>query len=226
LSVTHHSERVIPEPQAPAFDWLPSEREFSAAFLGLREVALSWIAETYQRQHLIRAADWVLHLDPSAPEPVLIAALTHDIERSVPGGPRLDMARSGWDDAVYTEAHCRRSADIVAERLREHGATPWFIARLRDAILQHEFGGTDDGNLMQAGDSLSYLEVFPAQTAGWAIDGQCSVAKARAKLDWMSTRIRHPAARLVAPPVHSRALHQFDRLIEAAGLSNSTESQR
>jgi hypothetical protein len=209
---------VITRSPVPEFGWLPAERQFRDGFLEIRSAALAWIADTYNREHQIRAADWVLHVDAGAPEPVIIAAMTHDLERSVPGGPELDMARSGWDDAVYTEAHSRRSADIVAERLCDLGADSGFTARVRDAVLQHEFGGTDDGTLTQAGDSLSYLEVLTGMTAGWAIDGRCSVAKARAKLDWMYSRVRHSAGRELAAPVHARSIQEFDRLIKAAGL--------
>lgn len=217
------SEGVNTRPSAPEFEWLPAGRQFSEEFRETRSTVLTWIADTHPREHLIRAADWILHLDSDAPEAVIIAAMTHDLERLVPGGPELDMAHSGWDDAVYIEAHSRRSADIVAERLQDLGTAPGFTARVRDAILQHEFGGTDDGNLMQAGDSLSYLEVFPGQTAGWAINGRCSVAKARAKLDWMYSRVRHPVAREIAAPVHARAIQEFDRLIEAVGLTTTVE---
>ena len=78
-------------PEEPAWRVLP-ERAFGEPFLALREMIFGWIEDYYDREHLTRAGDWMLVVDPDAPEHLIIAALLHDMERKVPGGPVLDMA--------------------------------------------------------------------------------------------------------------------------------------
>lgn len=210
----------------PPPGWRPQGRSFSAAYDEAVAMVGEWVVGYGGREHLERARDWLLWLDPDAPEPVAVAAYAHDAERLVPGGPELDMAVAAWDDAEYNEAHCQRSAAVVERRLRQHGAPERFVLGVRDPILQHEFGGTRDGTLMQAADSLSWLEVHADQAAGWAIAGRCSVEKARAKLDWMRDRVRHPAARELCRALHVGAIAEFDRLVAAAGAAPAPQTTR
>jgi hypothetical protein len=192
---------VVPPPAG----WLP-EREFSDELLRLRGLALEWIRPYYDGEHLSRAGDWLLVVAPDAPEPVLIAALTHDMERTVPGGPTIDKQHGRWDDPEYNRLHCERSADVVAEWLREQGAHPSFVTGVRVPILEHEFGGSPHGDLAQAADSLSWLEVNARLAADWVLRAECDLDKAIAKLDWMRDRIRLPAAAALAGPMHRRAV--------------------
>src|SRR6201990_2193992 len=67
----------------PPWRQLPSGRAFSAEFLALREGALVWLEPYYDRVHLTRAADWMLVVAPDAPEHLVLAALMHDLERSI-----------------------------------------------------------------------------------------------------------------------------------------------
>ncbi|MGH2970346.1 MAG: hypothetical protein ACRDK0_14990, partial [Solirubrobacteraceae bacterium] len=100
----------------PRWRELP-DREFTPGFLELRARAFDWIEDYYDRDHLTRAGDWMLVLVPEVPEHLVVAALLHDIERKVPGGPVLDMATTRWDDRAYNEAHTSRSAEVVTRWL-------------------------------------------------------------------------------------------------------------
>ena len=42
-----------------------------------------------------------------------LQAMTHDIERMFPGGPRLDHATTEWDSPFYLYPHSLRSAESV-----------------------------------------------------------------------------------------------------------------
>ena len=46
--------------------------------------ARRWVVENYpyNRDHLLRALEWLDRLAPGAPEAVRLAALTHDMERA------------------------------------------------------------------------------------------------------------------------------------------------
>ena len=163
----------------------------------------------YDREHLERAGDWLLALAPDAPEPLVLAALTHDMERTVPGGPVLDKARTPWDDPHYNRLHCERSVEVVTRWLREQRAPADFFEGVRVPIAEHEFGGSPEGDLSQAADSLSWLEVNARLASVWVAEGACDMARAEDKLRWMLERIRLPRAAEVAAPLHRRALEQL-----------------
>src|SRR5215213_2194044 len=121
--------------------------------------ALEWISPYSQAEHLIRARDWVLELEPNASLALRFAALTHDIERHFPGGPQQDFQHDAWDDPDYLFAHSTRSADIVQRWLEESPEPPEadFVREVRRLILLHELGGDREADLLQAADSLSFL---------------------------------------------------------------------
>jgi hypothetical protein len=205
-----------PVAPAPAWRVLP-DRPFTPLFVDLRAKAFDWIEPYYDREHLTRAADWMLALAPDAPEHLVLSALMHDLERSVPGGPVLDMANTPWDDRAYNDAHTGRSAQVVAQWLLDQGAPAEFAAAVRQPVREHEFGGSPEGDLMQAADSISFLETNSRLVAGWANAGRCSQQKAREKLQWMGDRVRHAAGREIALAFQRRSLDEFNQLTDHKG---------
>ena len=179
--------------------------------------ASEWIAPFSQAEHLVRARDWVLELAPGASPELRFAALTHDIERHFPGGPQQDFATDEWDDPDYLFAHSTRSADIVQEWLEAAPEAPdeSFIRGVRRLILLHELGGDADADLLQAADSLSFLETLQELVAGWVTHGRCPPEKADTKLRYMRDRIRIARARELADGLYAEAA---DRL-RKAGIS-------
>ena len=200
-----------PEPSA-----LPAGRVFSEEFLRLWELALEWIHDYRDWRHLARTGDWLFALDPDADEPLIIAALTHDMERTVPGGPVLDMARTPWDDPEYNAAHCARSAEVVARWLVDRGASNRFVDGVHRPILEHEFGGSPEGDLVQAADSISFLETNAALVARWVERRECSLEKGRDKVRWMCDRVRIEGARGIAQAQCELAIAEVDRWLAAA----------
>jgi len=197
---------AVPTPAA-----LPAGRAFSDEFLRIRDLALDWIHAYYDVDHLRRTGDWLLALDPAAAEPLVIAALTHDMERTVPGGPFLDKVNTAWDDAVYNAAHCARSAEVVAQWLVAQGASDRFIHGIHQPIIEHEFGGSADGDLMQAADSISFLETNRALVARWVAGRECGLEKGRDKLRWMCARVQLERARDIARVHFEQAMADVDQ---------------
>jgi hypothetical protein len=195
----------------PAWRALPEERAFSNEFMRLRRAAFEWLEPYYDRTHLTRAADWMLVLAPDAPEYLVLAALMHDLERSVPGGPVLDKANTAWDDVDYNTAHTHRSAEVVSGWLADHDAPAAFVEGIRRPIREHEFGGSPEGDLMQAADSISFLETNGELVSAWAVRGECSVEKSEEKLRWMYERIRLERARPWALPYLERSVGHLRR---------------
>lgn len=203
-------------PDEPAWLALP-ERELSAVFLTIRERIYDFLEDYYDREHLTRAGDWMLALEPQADEYLVIAALMHDVERKVPGGPALRKTQDAWDDVTYNTAHTHRSAVVVPTWLLVQGAPASWLTAVAQPIREHEFGGSPQGDLMQAVDSISFLETNATLVARWVLRGECSEEKARQKLRWMGERVRHERGREIARACMERALEDFDRLMDEQG---------
>ncbi|MGN6169300.1 MAG: DUF4202 domain-containing protein [Solirubrobacteraceae bacterium] len=169
-------------------------------------MAIAWVEPYYDGEHLRRTVVWLLRLDPTAPEPLLVAALTHDMERHFPGGTQPNKAAGAWDDVEYNTKHARRSAEIVSEWLRVQGVPDLFAEQVTPPILEHEFGGSPSGNVVQAADSLSFLDTNGKLVAKWILNGETTLEHGKRKLEWMYERIRVPNARHFARPLYEAAL--------------------
>ncbi len=78
-------------------------------------------------------------------------------------------------------------------------------------IVAHENGGTADEDLVQAADSLSFLEVNGKVLAEWFTSGRAGKARAKAQARYMYERIRIERARELAKPLYEEALAVVDR---------------
>jgi hypothetical protein len=156
----------------------------------LERAAGQWISAYWNATHLVRTRDWLLELDPDADLALRLAALTHDIERHFPGGPVPDPC-----DRDYPRRHAERSALIVREWLEGQGAPDDLVGEVARLVAVHEVGGSPEADLLQAADSLAFLEVNATRPAAWVRDGVCDPPAARAKLQQTYDRIGVPAAR-------------------------------
>ena len=184
-----------------------AERSETAALPSdeLVERADQWIAAYWNAEHLRRTRDWLLELEPQADEALVLAALTHDMERHFPGGPEADLGRPP-DDREYRRLHSERAAHIVGDWLRKEEAPRDLVDAVQELIRLHETGGSRDADLLQAADSLSFLEVNAGLVAGWVADGLCSRERGREQHRWMFERIRIDRARELGRPLLERAL--------------------
>ncbi len=184
----------------------------------LRDRARNWVRAHYEHggRHLLQTEVWLQRLKPDASEEMLLAALTHDIERafSGPDSPSLDP-KDGVDNPVYNIAHCERSTRIVSSYLREQGASPESIGEVARLIRAHEYGGDSDENLVQAADSLSFLEVNVDVFLDWMDAGneKWDAEAVRAKFDWMYKRIQISHACDLARPLYEEALRKLESRI-------------
>src|SRR5438105_8418966 len=156
------------------------------------QAALAWVRPYRLSDHLVRTRDWVLELEPEASEALVLAALTHDIERHFPGGPQFDPSVQSPDDFEYRWQHSMRSAQFVHEWLYRHGGTDELVLEIETLILLHELGGDHHTNILQAADSLSFLETNVDLVAGWAREGRCTREQAKNQHRWRFERIRLP----------------------------------
>ncbi|MGI9657480.1 MAG: DUF4202 family protein [Gaiellaceae bacterium] len=171
----------------------------------LIEKARAWIEPYWNAEHLERTLDWLLELEPNASEALQLAALTHDMERFFPGGPQFDPASMQPGEAEYTRVHSERSAQIVGDWLSGNKADAALVNDVRGLLVLHETGGNPAADLLQAADSLSFLEVNADLVVKWAETGRCSHQRARKQHEWMFERIRLENARELAAPLYAAA---------------------
>lgn len=169
--------------------------------------AEEWVAAYRNARHLVRARDWLVTLAPHGDEGLRLAALTHDMERHVPGGPEYDPGTMAPDEDAYLRQHAARSALIVGDWLAEQGADDAVVTDVRSLILAHEWGGEPRQDLLQAADSLSFLEVNATAVVGrWVAEGRCDRDRGIAQLTYMRDRIRYEPARETAARLYREAL--------------------
>jgi kynurenine formamidase len=176
----------------------------------LLQRATNWMAELHPHfRHMQRTLDWAVEIDPDASEAVRIAAVTHDAERAYPEGG-WDSAVS-WNDPEYNRWHQERCAQIVAGWLREQGASPELTGEVERIVLVHEEGGFPEADVVQAADSLSFLETMVDVIAEWVQSGraprQNAEGKARHSLERISPALPH--AREEAEPLLAAALQRL-----------------
>lgn len=169
-----------------------------------------WVIQNYSNaRHLVKTEAWLLRLQPTASEALCLAALTHDMERAFPG-PDSPLARGGVDHH-YNRLHSERSASIVGAYLRTQQAAGALVKEVEALIRVHEYGGWFEANLLQAADSLSFLEVNIPLFLRSIVksDAENRREQVRLKFDWMYERIQVPEARELATPLHVAALKQL-----------------
>jgi hypothetical protein len=160
-----------------------------------------------------RTRDWLLVLAPNASEALQLAAVLHDIERAVPEAE--PPSRAEWPAAEYNDWHQDRAMRVAARWLGEQGADPVLLAETCALIRMHENGGWPDADLIQAADSLSFLEVQVDMFLDRVRSGVIGADQADRKFRWMHERIRVPGARELSAPMLEDALGQLARWRDA-----------
>jgi hypothetical protein len=177
--------------------------------IGAAEVlpqAAEWVRTSHPHaRHLERALHWLDALAPGAPAPMRLAALLHDIERADPDPDSpFDSARD-WSRDAYLDYHQGRCAAHLARWLAERAVEPGDLAAAVALVAVHERGGWPQADLVQAADSLSFIETLAPLLVEWVATGRSSRGGALAKLDFMWERMRVPAARELGGEIYAAA---------------------
>ena len=180
--------------------------------------ATAWIEEIHpHHRHLTRALEILLELAPEAGAPLQIATVTHDSERARPDpNPPFDSALH-FDVPGYLRFHQRRAAAMSGRWLQDVGAPFHLCDQVATLIAVHEEGGWPEADLLQAADSLSFLEMMVPIVEGWVTSGRTGPERAFAKLQWMHDRIAPelPEARARAVPLLRAGQEQLRRTLDA-----------
>jgi hypothetical protein len=180
----------------------------------LLPAARAWVHDVNHphERHLLRTEDWLLELDPDAGDPLRLAAVLHDIERAFPApGFDWDSARD-WDNPEYNRWHQDRCAEIAGAWLRDQGAAEELVEGVDALIRVHEDGGWPEADLLQAADSLSFLDTLTPLTISWIRSGRATPERAKAKISSSLDRIDPSLARAreLAKPMLAKALAELD----------------
>jgi hypothetical protein len=178
----------------------------------LVSAARQWVLDNYpyNSRHLLRSLERLDELAPGSSEPVRLATLTHDMERAFPGDDSPKMTT--LHDPEYERLHAERSARIVGEWLTTQAAPETLVKEVERLIVAHETGGWPEADLVQAADSLSFLDTNIDLFLGFARSGRFSVSAVRSKFHYTYERINVPAARKIARPLVENALENLDAL--------------
>ena len=171
----------------------------------LLPAARAWVVEARHphARHLLRTEDWAVELEPGAAERLRLAAVLHDIERAFPDPDATWDSARDWDSAAYNRWHQDRCADIAVGWLRGRGAPADLLDGVDRLIRVHEDGGWPEADVLQAADSLSFLENLVPLVVGWVESGRATpergAAKVRSSLDRIDRRLTR--ARQLAEPM-------------------------
>jgi len=107
--------------------------------------------------HSKNTREWVIKLKPEADIALQIAALGHDIERSI---EKRKIKRANFTDYdEFKQAHSQNSAIILQEILVKYKFNQGVIDKVVHLVLLHEFGGTQEADILKCADSISFFDV-------------------------------------------------------------------
>ena len=133
-----------------------------------------------ERIHSENTRDWLFKLADVPSDEVQLAALAHDIDRSI--APRiLQGEKESHDD--YKVRHSERSSQLVGQILHDLKFEEKIVLRVMELVKFHEVGGDEEMNLLQDADSISYFDV---NLEGYA--ARNTKEKTAAKVKWMYER--------------------------------------
>lgn len=176
------------------------------------KIVRDWVKKNYTGdKHLIRAEYWLKRIKPDADEAMVIAVISHDIERAFPKG-RKPPPSDRWDDEVYAVWHGQRSADFVEKFLLENGFSDRDkIKKMKRLITYHEIGGDEQKDFIKDVDNISFLEnnidLFLSR-----IFQDTSKEEIKEKFDYMYNRISSKKAKDLARPFYSKALEKLEKV--------------
>jgi hypothetical protein len=144
-------------------------------------------------------------LRQGADEGLLIAAVSHDIERSE---RKLREPAKNFLDPEYLREHQERGAFMVGEFLQAHGAPEELVQRVEHLVSKHEVGGDEDQNLLKDADSLSFFETQVEYFVEEKVK-ESGAEAIKAKFQWMFDRISSEEAKNKARPMYEQAMRRL-----------------
>lgn len=102
---------------------------------------------------------WVLKLKPEADIALQIAALGHDIDRSLEDYRKMKAKFATYDE--YKKEHALLSAKITCDILKKYDFDETTIDKVKHLIENHEVGGEGDVEILMEADSITFFSNLP-----------------------------------------------------------------
>lgn len=181
--------------------------------MSLIEEVRKFVSESFNGKikHFERTLHWTKKLKPDADEALQIAALSHDISRSLHSIEYLKRevpkAKHDGNDPYYLK-HQEEGAEKMEDFLKKLGAEEELIKKVSFLIRNHERGGSLEADILKDADSISYLEnnakrhiKNPEKLGG--------KEKLREKIEFMFNRISTEKAKEIARPMYKELIREF-----------------
>jgi hypothetical protein len=155
--------------------------------------------------HLKRTTYWIKQLNPNADEALLIAGVSHDVERA--------FVKNWINGSLILTAdlikHSNLSAEIIAKFLLSEKVDDTTIKKVKLLVFHHETGGSNDENILKDADSISFLENNVDHFIKLKAT-ETSYDFVKEKFDYMFNRISSPIARKIAEPMYQNAIRNLN----------------
>ena len=175
-----------------------------------------FVRETFKNKHGMvhfeRTVYWIKQLRPNADEALLIAGISHDIERGfrTSGGDQEKKAKEiGYHHVDFFMYHEEEGARIIGEFLEKEGADKDIIERVKMLISKHEEGGNEDQNLLKDADSISFFENNIPHFLENKIH-EAGKENMKKKFDWMYERITSEKAKEIVKLWYENAIRSIE----------------
>lgn len=145
----------------------------------------------------------VKQLKPDADDALLIAALSHDIERCFLTDKKTKQEK--FDNyELYKRRHAEKGSRIIADLMKKYNFDDNFTHKVTRLVKKHESGGDEESNILMDADTISffienldhYISNFGAKTA-------------KKKIDFMFNRIISDKAHQIAKPMYDEAIRKL-----------------
>lgn len=151
--------------------------------------------------HLKKTVYWIKTLKPNADEALLIAGISHDIERAYNG----DWIKGSTRRSALKK-HQDLSAERISEILKNFAADRKIIKRVSDFVSNHEWGGRGKKNLLKDADCISYFQTQSLRhIAKWRKEGKTK-KDIKKKFDYTYKKISSTKAKKICLPMYKKAL--------------------
>lgn len=142
--------------------------------------------------HAKSTLKWIVKLKPDADYALQISALAHDIERALEPNYINNTKEKYYNYIEHKRLHSKKSAEIIVEILRRYDFDEEFLHKVEHLVLNHEFGGDLESDLLMDADSISFFE--DNFILYYKLYGE---EKARKKIKYMYERMSNKAKKLI-----------------------------
>jgi len=159
-------------------------------------------------KHLERTVFWIKKLKPDADEALLVAGISHDIERAFREVDYSLIKDKGFNSKEHLINHQNKGSKIIADFLNSQKFDKNIIEKIKALVSNHEVGGDFDQNILKDADSISFFENNIDHFIN-KIAPKIGREKVKIKFDWMFNRIINKEAKEIALPWYKDALQKL-----------------